>query len=429
MNLVDGGRDDGIKDDPEFQHEGEGSIFSQNLELDFTPQSPAKSSPERPEQDAGELDSQERGTYFQVEAGKVVDILREGLQSFSGANAGMDMIDQLWDGWRELWGYGRTEVEREFADMFSAARQAFEAAVRHGSVGLSSPEKLALARLLEGMEKLANGESDEDDLQWCREAGNRVLRMIAAWENVDGESDLNSQPEIDMSQEDDISGSIDEWFSQVSRFIPQSADELEDELPAGPANFFTLDEEPVAEEPEPAEQVEVTQPEEPVFSADETEVIEETAAKVEPEPTAAAEVVDDEEPVKQPQEMAGQVEEVHEDPEEIVFEGSSEGWLSEVYFIECCLEAAETIRNNADRLQGAPSGRTAKMLCNWVEYLIQLSADFGIPETDTALHMLKQRLESIAAAGRTSDAAKVEQLLSALSSLERECEKVTVAVC
>jgi hypothetical protein len=65
-----------------------------------------------------------------------------------------------------------------------------------------------------------------------------------------------------------------------------------------------------------------------------------------------------------------------------------------------------------------------------VEYLLRLSADFGILEADVALNALWSRLEKLTAAGadnRSGDAAKVEELLSALSSLERECGRVVVA--
>jgi len=154
----------------------------------------------------------------------------------------------------------------------------------------------------------------------------------------------------------------------------------------------------------------------------EAETVPEPAADITGEQTTAAAVPTEEEAV-----IVREEEEDTTTPEDIVVEGSSEGWLSEMYFIECCLEAAEAIRNNADRLDGPPSKRTARMLSDWVEYLLRLSADFGITETDGAIEALRQRLGSIAAGARKSDAAEVEALLSALSSLERECERVTVA--
>ncbi len=352
------------------------------------------------------------------------------------------MIDELWFGWRELWGAGQGSVEQEFFSMFKAVRSACEAASRRGAAALAQPEKLALGRLMQGMEKLAGGQSDEEDLQWCREAGNRVLRMIAAWDNV--EESRSPAPAPQPQPDEDISGSIDEWFNQVSRFIPQAPEnEPKTEIPASveppgypgvelesnePERDFLLERSSASLELSGQERIETAAPEAPEI---EPEI---RSSSAEPddivEPAVNDDAAVDDGALVQP-EAAPAVEAVGEGSEDIVEEGASEGWLSDVYFSECCLEAAEAIRNNADRLEGTSAKRTARMLRDWVEYLLCLSADFGIVEADVALNALWSRLEELTAGGagsRSGDAAKVEELLRALSSLERECGRVAVAV-
>jgi hypothetical protein len=111
--------------------------------------------------------------------------------------------------------------------------------------------------------------------------------------------------------------------------------------------------------------------------------------------------------------------------EDIVIEGTSEGWLAEIYFGECCLDVAEAIHNNIDRLEGSGAARTVSGLLERVDYLIQLSRDFGLAEVDSVLGALQVRLEAISSAGRndrSGDARRVEELLRTVGDLERECE-------
>ncbi len=434
--------DGGGKNCPDFQHEGEGSMFSRNLELDSNSQSRCPPPRRSPGFTGDGLNLEERLTYFQVEASKVVDILREELGRFGALEGAQALVGDLWYGWCELWGAGLGAVEQEFTAMFRVVRGAYEAAARRGGTDLSQPEKLALGRVLQGMEKLAGGESDEETLQWCREAGNRVLRMIAAWDNVEDGGSPELKPSQPPPPEEDISASIDEWFSQVSRFIPLSPEddqetetltsfiggELEPDEPE-PGRDFLLEHSSASLESEPAQEVAATEPGPPEQ--------EQEAPPALDEPSAASTPVGERGPdcddrIIERRDTAEEDCPAARRPEDIIEESASEGWLSEVYFSQCCLEAAEAIRSNADRLEGASSTRTARVLRDWVEYLLRLSADFGIAEADVALSALWNRLEAIASAGgsgRPEDAARVEELLGALSRLERECERVAVSAC
>jgi hypothetical protein len=439
MTVERGNAGDGGKDSPDFQHEGEGSIFSQNLELEFN--SPAMHPAGRDNSGfaGNEPEPEERMTFFQVEAAKVVEILREELERFGASEGNLEKIDQLWLGWCELWGAEQGLVELEFTAMFRVVRVACDAASCRGKAALAQPEKLALSRLMQGMEKLAGGQSDEEDLQWCRETGNRVLRMIAAWDNVEESGELESRPLP--QQDEDISGSIDEWFSQVSRFIPHTPEtEQKTDIPSSAEPTSLPDNELELVEPEP--EYLLKQSSASLDSSEIEEINEGDVEQLEDEPIvrqAPIETIDTVAPVSvqtaaEEDGVAQQPETARAggEPEDIVEEGASEGWLSEMYFSQCCHEAAEAIRNNADRLEGTSATRTARMLRDWVEYLLCLSADFGVIEADEALEALWSRLEEILAGDANSssgDAEKVEELLSALSNLERECERVVVAAC
>lgn len=405
------------------EENGGGSIFSQNLELDFLPQK--NKLPELEETHTQQhKNPSERMTYFRLEAGKTIDILRGELEGFGSSGGGLEMVDELWRSWQELWG-DETELEAvEFTELFRVARQALESAVRRGADEFSTPEKLALSRLMQGMEKLAAGEADEEDLQWARESGNRVLRMIAAW-------DSGGRPEHD-GGEDDISGSVNEWFSQVSQFIPQAPEDAEDE------DEISYDE-PVPEHEDVEDQPDHLEPplDEDVFVAagsDGAEVDEPRQPSVEPvDDVSMDEPVELREEDTAAEEADGSVADTEapapSSSEDIVTEGTSEGWLSEVYFWECCQEAAEAIRNNIDRLTGSSAARTARMLGDHVDYIVQLSVDFGIAELDLTLDSLCRSLRAISAASSresSSDVEMVEQLLSAVSRLENECERVVV---
>ncbi len=445
MTVEHGSAGDGGKGSLDFQHEGEGSIFSQNLELDFNVSSVRPAGRQGQDLAADGPDPEERMTYFQVEAAKIVDILREELERFGASQGNQAIVDELWYSWRELWGAGLGPVEQEFTALFRAVRSACESTCRRGSTELAQPEQLALSRLMQGMEKLASGESDEEDLQWCREAGNRVLRMIAAWDNIEESRSMTPRKPIQQPPEEDITGSIDEWFSQVSRFIPQSSEEEE---AAKIQSSGSQEEVLETGEQEPDWEFQLGQITAPAdfgvvveIEKGDLEALEDEpdVSRVPDEPlviagTVARDTVTDEKKVEAEGQQKNAVSEdiASESPEDIIEQSTSEGWLSEVYFCECCLEVAEAIRNNADRLEGHSATRTARMLSDWLEYLLQLSADFGITEADKALNSLWSRLEEVAAGGpdsRGSDAAKVEELLSALSNLERECEKVALATC
>jgi len=143
-----------------------------------------------------------------------------------GETAGnIDLMEDLWRSWQALWGGGGETELLEFTAHFGTVRQALRTAVRCREAGLAAPEKLALGRLLQGMERLAGGRIGAEDVQWCREAGNRVSRMVAAWKSDDLRPEEKSQSQQAHGAQDDISSSIDEWFSQVSHFIPQSPED------------------------------------------------------------------------------------------------------------------------------------------------------------------------------------------------------------
>ncbi|MBW7998401.1 MAG: hypothetical protein FVQ81_17880, partial [Candidatus Glassbacteria bacterium] len=357
---------------PDRDGNGEGLIFSQNLELDFLAAGQESRPVRKPEPEA-ESSPAEREIYFRLEAAKVVDLLRGELERFGASDGVFEMVEELWRSWLALWGDGRERGVAEFTELFRVAHRAFEAAVERGADEFSAPEKLALGRLMQAMERLVAGEVDDEDIAWCTEAGYRVARMIAAWNS-------GGQPEPDQAHEsaelaavDDISGSIDEWFSQVSRFIPQLHDDEPEEASMesdGESVFSAREIQPSLEAHEDDIDLEHVRELDPAGT-------ETPGARVEAEPVAGLSVVP---PVEDKRRVAGQEKTGSGGREEIVLEGTSEGWLAEVYFSECCLEAVEAIRSNVDYFEGHSARRTARIFGDHVDYLIQLSRDFGITE-------------------------------------------------
>jgi len=385
---------------------GSGSVFSRNLELKPTDEPSGRRKVEAARMSLP-LEAEEKQTYFQVEARKVVDILGEEIERLGSSRETQELVEELYAGWLALWGEEKISPAAEFTFMFEVARNAFRQAGRLGRKGLAPPERLTMSRLLQGMKGLVQGEGDREYFHWCRETANRCTRMIVAWSSrpeTTGDGTGGEEPDKPaqtgrLDSELDISKSVDEWFVQVSNLVSHPVEAEQ------PAAVKPLEDEPAPElEAEPASTGE-----------------QRTAGPEEAASALAAEA------------PAGIRESARDLPEspahepEAVGEEAEDSTLAGAYFVENCRETLEFVRNSLDRLSGPSSPKVSRLLDSYLGHVLGLAQDFGFRGVDEALESLRQDLQKIAVElerGGLPAGREIEAVKRAVSRLEQDCGQV-----
>ena len=425
------------KSSPEVEAQTSGLIFSRNLELKVAAP-PAYGAPVKPPAEPEQkMAASDRGTYFQVEARKVVDLLEEEFARLEDSRPNTVIVEGLLSSWEALWGGDDQSPVSEFTGIFGAVCVALKAA---GELerGLRQSERETIWEAIQAMFALALAGGRADLSSRSRAALDSCRSLIAdlsgspasAFIPPQGQPDTGLQPqrvaepdpaEIEIpavdefpDEQPDISTAVDEWFSQVSHLVVKggkeriepSAPDGEDIL-AGAEEFLS----PMPEEgigvPEPGVQIQsvenaAREPEEPAL---------ETAGLQERQIAWEA---------------AGEKAESPEAGEDFqVVEGAPEEGLEivEAYFAENCQVTAEVIKKNLPRLAGASAARAARLLAAHVDRMITLACDFGLGEMNQLFLRIDEHLKDLSAAGRgdrVSRSEAVELLRSDVNALERE---------
>ncbi|HUU29869.1 MAG TPA: hypothetical protein VM123_18860 [archaeon] len=450
----------------------QGSIFSRNLELSVAPVSSIRPPQQRPEEPDSPIQSVDRGIYFKVEAGKVLDILKEELERRKQGTPSLDLLEDLYGSWITLWGNDRRFPAGAFTEMLEIAYSILQQ-VGKDDTALGSDEGKLLAGIFELMSKLISGEVDERFLDSNRHLVDKY-RMLAirlktqserqeagteGWPEMPAETESRKEIEPDfgertrendiIEQQADISDSVDEWFSQVSSLIAEP--KAERKVPGGwPAEPGRSAEGPESEEMVSAprrEEKEGVRPVgelEPVTQADTggSSVGEKEAAAqkqeterltVEKRPPRQVEerilterLPDLSPPVRiewrdeQKERAAGltdlpvQIPEVESAPD-----------IVGAYFKEHGKVIVEIIRNNLASLGGRSTKRTSQRLARYVDELFRLAEDFEYESLADPLRRTQRLLAHLAVIGKEEEMSEViESLSSLVDFLEQELESV-----
>ncbi len=432
-----------------------GSMFSQNLELKATPASrddqPAQQS--RPQMEAGD-----RKVYFGVEARKVMDILKEELGRLDHMQPSPALIEDIYSSWKTLWGGDDQPPVKDFTGMFEVACKALSSAGRLERK-LNSQEQETLNTLLQAMSRLASGEEDQNFLLWCRTAISKCSRLN---EELNQQVEISgglTEPELELEKTEDISSSVDEWFTRVSSLVVESGREEEDsgkqqesfqpqeqavgeqkiEPPAAEVeNIPTVPEKPLSEDfaevaPASGEQAEEELPEtEEKPERKEKPVTEELDLFADQEtwPAAVVEEVLTEAPAEIPAPSSGIEEKISQQqtppPPEIDLQEQSfadTAQIVDLYFSEECKDMIELIKYNFSRLSGPSARRTSRMLFTYLDQMVELSDDFGYEAFNESFIRMRKLLTELASAGQGENVSlrrSVEGLQTVVAELERE---------
>jgi len=428
-----------------------GSIFGRNLELKLTPDSRAKPPATEP---GPPMENGDRMVYFKVEAGKVVDILSEEFQGMDSSRSSPVLVEDLFASWNTLWSGDDHFPVKDFTEMFEVACTSLSSA-RNLERKLTPHQRETLSTLLQAMSRLASGEEGQDFLIRCRAAKSNCSRMNEVLARQTEPAGGASEKNLEQEKTEDISNSVDEWFTQVSSLVVESGreegepaapqqgsqtqelqiDQQQIEEPATPEieKTSSVSEEMVTEEfeevaplPEEkdAEKLEATEEKrEPWQEAVEEELDlfperpEQPAAAAEKEMPAkeaespAASAVFEEE-IAQQQQQAAQQEIFQETPE-----------IVGLYFTQQCRDTIELVNYNLSRLSVSSARRTSRMLARYLGQIVRLAEDFDYRTFDQAFVEMRKFLIELASVGKEDDVLlmqAVEGLQSVMAEIERE---------
>ena len=255
-----------------------------------------------------------------------------------------------------------------------------------------------------------------------------------------------SNPE--MGNAEDISSSVDEWFTQVSSLVRESGrdgiDSTEQQQqqseppraeiekpPAVPEEPFSEDFQEVAArsgeqaaQPTPETEEKPEPEEKPV--AEEPDLFAEQEAR----PSAADEEVLTVAPAEIPAEAPVSGEKISPQEKEDAAELDShrQGFaqtdeIIDLYFSQQCREVIEVFRHNLSRLSGPSSRRASRMLSRQLEQIVELSEDFGYESCNESLIKIRGFLDELASKGNGESvllSRNLEELKTAVAELERE---------
>jgi len=432
-----------------------GSMFSQNLELKVTPTSrddqPVQQP--RPRMEAGD-----RKVYFGIEARKVMDILNGELERLDHMQSSPALVEDLYSSWKTLWEGDDQPPVKDFTGMFEVAYKALSSAGRLERK-LNPQEQETLNTLLQAMCRLASGEEGQNFLLWCHTAKSKCSRMN---EELNQQVEISgglSEPELEQEKAEDISSSVDEWFTQVSSLAIESDREERDSgkqqesfQPQEPAVGQQKIEPPAAEVEKPPPVPEKPLSEDlakvaPAFEEQAEQELPETEEKPEPKEKPEEEELDlfaDQEA-----QAAATVEEVLTEapaeipaPSSVIKEKISQqqteatpeidlqeesfadtAGIVDLYFSEKCRDMIELIKYNLSRLSGPFPRRTSRILSRYLDQIVKLADDFGYEAFNESLMRMRKLLTELASAGRGENVSlgrSVEGLQTVVAELERE---------
>jgi hypothetical protein len=441
---------------PADDSSSESSMFSRNLELKAAPASRGELPIEQPEP---QMEATDRKVYFGVEAGKVIDILNEEFQRLDQRQSSSPvLVVDLHSSWKALWGDDDTAPVKDFTGMFEAACKALSSASRLERK-LEPQERETLVTLLQAMSRLASGEEDQDFLLQCRTARDECLRLN---EELNQQVEISGEPaesEPENEKAEDITSSVDEWFTQVSSLVMESAGEGTDsgqqqeslqpqEPESGQQQIESPQEDIIQPSPVPGkplsedfEEVAAPSGEQAAKLPPETEEKPERKQKpLEEEPDLFAEqqtqpaAADEEVITEAPTEIAAAApvsgEKISQQPEEAAPEVDSQDYGSAntaeivgLYFSQQCREMIEVFKHNLSRLSGPSCRRTSRMLSRHLEQMVELSEDFGYEACNQSLIKMRKLLYELASAGNGENVLlrrDLEGLQTVVAELERE---------
>jgi len=453
----------------------EGSIFSRNLELNAGPVSP---SPRKTlgERSVSSMDSAERGIYFKIEARKVIDILRNEFNRLQRGSTSLGLVGDLNESWKVLWGNDCQFPVKDFSELFAAAYSVLDIMAGLKEVRLTAEESKLFSDLLELMSALASGDADpvfissRGDLidknrnlarslglssplpdEGRKEGVEEVeLRDVGADTEPRGETGIMEKKPGGPRQ--DISSSVDDWFSQVSELVIKQGNENENRG-SQKAEIYSATRDKSEEEkiPQPGEKVTEKMPGGKGLADTFPAVKDSSISKFEPglgrdlegypaqgmksdatEEEVAGKPVDVESPGPG-EEGAGSGEASSGLGIAAAETGEAENAAEIVgaYFREHGEVIVQVLKNNFSLLAGRSAGRIAQKLICHVDELIALAGDFELDCPAESLSGAKLILTRIAASGKSGEPTQPQDIRSLgelIGKIEHGLDRVGTAV-
>ena len=221
-------------------------LFSRNLEV----------SVKRPGSDNGlgkpgtpELVDEDRMIYFQVESGKIVDIIERDIAMLERNRFSSNLVSDMYESWLTLWGDDDAFPVGRFTELFEIVCRVLNSMVEIEHKP-DLDEQSVIEKVVGAMRGLANGNTDLTALD---SMGRYIDNLKKISDNFESKSSSRSLVENNLEEKeeivDDITSSVDKWFKQASGYASET--EKKNPLPepeqVNRIEFRVNDEQPVSE--------------------------------------------------------------------------------------------------------------------------------------------------------------------------------------
>ena len=391
-------------------------IFSRNLEVNSS-SVPRQPTGPRPEKIIPPMKPADRILYFEVEAGKVLEILRRRISGLNREPVSLGLVKDIYQSWCTLWEADDKFPVGPFTEMFDIAFSILSS-MSSLSRKFNEEERSVLVSLVQAMSELAEGKAEVGYLDSCRmlvEKSQRLGTRLELESGVKHKAPGLASPERSpgltpgktpaQGPKLDISSAVDEWFDQVSSLMegPGTKKKAVETSPAHADSSAGLSSPAEGQQDTGIESEDTTsragiRPEVPFRQAEESG------------PPAA-------EPAVTPQAQSSPAEEIEPPAPGSADDGEPVAVQDVVfaYFRECCDRSVVIINRYLERLDDSSPKRTSRVLSDCLEELINLSKNLGIEDLVDDLFAMREAL------GELSRAPKVE--------IDREKARVRAGLC
>ena len=220
-------------------------LFSRNLEVSV------KKSVGDSGQDKSimpEMADEDRMIYFQVEAGKIVDIIERDIAMLERNRFSSNLVSDMYESWTTLWGDDDAFPVGRFTELFEVV-----CGVLNSMVELEHKpdldEQMAIEKVVGAMRRLAGGNSDLAAIELMGNYVKQLKRISEKFESCENASDNTAgvvgREKVEVV--DDISSSVDNWFKQVSGFASEAETKKTAQEPVKRIEPYVAVEKPVTE--------------------------------------------------------------------------------------------------------------------------------------------------------------------------------------
>ena len=221
-------------------------LFSRNLEVNVK-----KSLGENGQEKSimPELADEDRMIYFQVEAGKIVDIIERDISMLERNRFSSNLVSDMYESWITLWGDDDAFPVGRFTELFEVVCEVLNSMVEMEHKPELN-ERLAIEKVVGAMRKLAGGNSDLAALESMNRYVEQLKGIAERFERGENSPVTHAgAAEEKVEIIDDISSSVDNWFKQASGYASEVETKKTDPEPVSRIKAYVREEKPVTDPP------------------------------------------------------------------------------------------------------------------------------------------------------------------------------------